>query len=217
MQTEMKLNVSDRPNSALVRRSKKLSWLLRHGATDEGLPMDEAGWVPIHAVLEATGLTLPQLEDVVARNDKRRLELRSGLIRACQGHSIDNAAVTLEGLEASWARHGGDTPIWHGTSISALRSIADRGLEPISRTHVHCAASLESKVGKRAAVAVMLKIDVVALRAAGQEVFVAPNGVVLVRRVPANCIVHVVARTRKASAALPELRAMFGWESPPEG
>ena len=30
----------------LTRLSMKLSWLLRHGAAEAGVPMDAAGWVP---------------------------------------------------------------------------------------------------------------------------------------------------------------------------
>ena len=93
---------SGRPerNKHDVRRSKRLSWLLRHGAREVGLPMDAAGWVSVPEVLRALSITRAQLEHAVATNRKRRLQLDGERVRACQGHSADGTPVTLEALEA---------------------------------------------------------------------------------------------------------------------
>jgi 2'-phosphotransferase len=42
-------------DSADVRISKTLSWLLRHGATGEGLPMRKDGYVKVDDLVSASG------------------------------------------------------------------------------------------------------------------------------------------------------------------
>lgn len=190
------------------KMSKKLSWLLRHGAGEMGLEMDPAGWVDVHAVLKCLRLSAHDLEAIVDTNPKRRLELRDGRIRACQGHSLDNQAVTQDGLEQSWASFTGSR-IWHGTHVDAAFVIAREGIEARQRTHVHCAPTPDSSVGKRANIAVLLRIDVERLRQHGFPVFAAPNGVILVRYVPTSCIDEVTPFTARARESMKALRQAF--------
>lgn len=199
-----------RVDRRLIKKSKRLSWLLRHGASEVGLDMDAAGWVEVEAVLHSLRMSRAELERVVAQNDKRRLELVDGRVRACQGHSTDNRAVTVEALEASWTVYADPAPVWHGTRVDALASIAEQGILAVARTHVHLAPSLGSKVGKRASVHVMLEVDPARVRAAGLELYSAPNGVVLVREVPASCVVGLRAMSKRARAQADELAALFG-------
>lgn len=197
----------------LKRESRRLSWLLRHGANEAGVRMDAAGWVEVSDVLRAMEITREQLDEVVRHNDKRRLQLEGDRIRACQGHSTENMPVTPEALEASWSEHLGDAPLWHGTSDGALPEIAKSGLLPIRRTHVHLAAELDSVVGKRAAVDVMLKVGPSLVRARGHRIYEAQNGVLLVRRVPREALVDLTPMTRRSRRKEHELRALFGWSS----
>jgi len=196
------------------RKSKYLSWLLRHGARETGLTMDAAGWAPVIEVLATARMSRATLEAVVRDNNKNRLQLDGGRVRASQGHSLDGTPVTLDALEASWDVWAGRGPLWHGTRIEVIESIARTGVRAQSRTHVHLADALDSTVGKRANIAVMLQIDPAALRAAGQEVYVSPNGVVLVRMVPPSCIVGLRAMTRRAKQQQPALRAVMGLSAP---
>ncbi|MGK3995854.1 RNA 2'-phosphotransferase [Sorangium sp. So ce1024] len=189
----------------LTDTSKKLSWLLRHGAPTLGIAMDEAGWVAVDDVLGALGMTRSRLDEVVANNTKNRLEIRGDRVRASQGHSREGMPVTLAGLEASWEELHGDASIWHGTSVDAVRGIAREGIRPVARTHVHCTDALESAVGKRSKVDVMLEISPARLRARGIRVFRSQNGVILVREVPVGCIVGlapIAARAQREAAAL---------------
>lgn len=191
--------------------SKKLSWLLRHGAPSLGIAMDDAGWVAVDDVLRALGLQRSRLDEVVENNTKNRLELRGDRVRASQGHSREGMPVTLAGLEASWEEVHGDAPIWHGTSVDAVRGIAREGIRPAARTHVHCTDALDSAVGKRANVDVMLEISPARLRARGIGVFRSQNGVILAREVPVGCVVGLVpmvARARREAEALRGL--LFG-------
>ena len=189
--------------------SKRLSWLLRHGAPSEGIAMDAAGWVAVADVLRALRLTRAELAEVVELNTKSRLDLRGEQIRASQGHSTEGMPVTHDALEASWARFVGEGPIWHGTAVESLPGIAREGIVPQARTHVHLASALDSKVGKRASVHVMIEVSVARLGELGIGVFQSQNGVLLARRVPVAAIAGIRALTARAKQNEPALRALF--------
>lgn len=199
-----------RRDDPIQRHSKKLSWLLRHGARESGLAMDAAGWCAIADVLRLTRMSRQTLDVVVRDNNKNRLQVDGDRIRASQGHSLAGTPVTLAALEASWQVWSHPTPLWHGTRVDVVGDIGRLGLLPQSRTHVHLADATDSTVGKRAQVSVLLQIDPGALRAAGQTVFVSPNGVVLVRHVPPGCIVGLHAVSRRAKKEQGRLRAALG-------
>jgi putative RNA 2'-phosphotransferase len=195
----------------IVEKSKTLSWLLRHGAREAGVSMDAAGWVPVDQVLRYLRLRREDLDEVVLTNSKNRLEVKNERIRACQGHSTDNMPVTLEALEASWHLYEADGSLFHGTTVEATDPISREGLVPQKRTHVHLAPSLDSKVGKRSATPVVLEISAERLRKAGERIYEAQNGVVLVRRVPVSCFVGLVCTTKAAEKREREVKARFGF------
>lgn len=197
----------------LTNASKRLSWLLRHGAPSEGVAMDAAGWVAVDDVLRALRMPRALLEQVVTENTKNRLELRGDRVRASQGHSLDGMPVTHDGLEASWEEFRGDASIWHGTSVSAAKAIAREGIRPAARTHVHLTDALDSTVGKRSNVDLMLEVSPARLRAEGIRVFRSPNGVILVRRVPAGCIVGLLTIAARAKREEATIRALFAEHS----
>lgn len=76
--------------------SKRLSWLLRHGAEKEGLRLLAGGFLAVSTVLarpQFRGYTAADVRRVVETNDKQRFSLlddpdRGLLIRANQGHSL---------------------------------------------------------------------------------------------------------------------------------
>ncbi|MFC0627754.1 RNA 2'-phosphotransferase [Kribbella deserti] len=86
---------------SVVRHSKAISKLLRHTAGERGLAMTPDGWSSIDDVCALLCLTRQQLDEAVAQNDKKRLQVDGDRIRACQGHSRLHMPVTLEALEAS--------------------------------------------------------------------------------------------------------------------
>lgn len=178
----------------LVKKSKKLSWLLRHGANEAGVDMDSAGWVPVEQVLATIGMSPSALERVVAENNKSRLEVVEGRIRCSQGHSLEGTPVTREALEASWRAMRRTEPLLHGTSLAALEGIATSGIRPMRRTHVHLAGSATSRVGKRANVAVLLHVDPARI----DGLWLSQNGVWLTRFVPPAALVGFEACTRRA-------------------
>ncbi|TWD78971.1 putative RNA 2'-phosphotransferase [Kribbella amoyensis] len=168
----------------VVRDSKRLSWLLRHGAGERGLAMSADGWAAIEDVRAVLRMDRTALDRAVEHNDKNRLQVDGPRIRACQGHSLDGMPVTREALENSWRKADPPGPLWHGTTEAAVPGIRDHGLLPGRRTHVRLAPERDSKVGKRSRVAVLLRID-----PADLAVFEAPNGVLLTRQVPPDAIV----------------------------
>jgi putative RNA 2'-phosphotransferase len=173
--------------------------------------MDHAGWTSVSDVLELTGITPAELQRAVDENDKGRLQLDGSRIRACQGHSLQDMPVTREGLEASWEVAKPEAPLWHGTTLAALAGIGRSGIQPGARSHVHLAASPDSRTGKRAGVEVLLVVESALLLRSGITVFRSPNGVLLVREVPTNAIVDTrpvraardVAERACAAAGLP--------------
>lgn len=185
--------------------SKRLSWLLRHGAREAGVPMDPAGWVSIDAVLASVRVSRAQLLAVVGENDKQRLQIDGDRIRATQGHSLDGTPVTLDALEASWERLDPETTgrLFHGTRTEVIPDLLRDGIRAMNRTHVHLADAREAKVGKRAGVAVLVVVD--PTRVTG-GIFRSPNGVVLIRHVPPTAIVDLEARTRAAEQPVRVLR-----------
>ncbi len=189
--------------------SKKLSWLLRHGAGEAGLKMDAAGWAPVDEVLRKLRISPETLDLAIRENNKSRIERQGERIRACQGHSTEHMPVTREALEASWEPYQGPGPLWHGTSTEAIPAILREGIRSVGRTHVHLAGGVDSKVGKRAGVDVLLEVSVPALRSEGLGLFQSSNGVVLVRHVPPSCLVGLLPQTRAARAQQDQLQALF--------
>lgn len=172
----------------MSRDSKRLSWLLRHGAGEQGLTMTADGWAAIDDVRRLLGMDRAALDAAVRHNDKQRLQVEGERIRACQGHSLDGMPVTREALEKSWERVYPVDLLWHGTNQAVLPAIQRDGLLPGRRTHVHLAPSRDSHVGRRSAVDVLLGVDPGDL-----AVYRAPNGVLLTRLVPPDAIVEVEA------------------------
>lgn len=79
----------------VVRISKYLSYLLRHGAEENGLKMSDDGYVAVNAIINLQKspyrMNLDVIKRIVDSNDKKRFELiqaSSGewKIRASQGH-----------------------------------------------------------------------------------------------------------------------------------
>lgn len=187
---------------SLIGQGKRLSWLLRHGSISAGLDMDGAGWADIQDVLDELELTREELDEIVQTNNKSRLQVSGGRIRCSQGHS-DGTPVDIDELEASWELVKDQTDyIYHGTNLKALDEIKQRGLMPMGRTHVHLAEHRESKVGKRANVAVLLVVDSALLREHDIDLFRSSNGVLLTRHVPPDCIVDIEPLTKRARKEL---------------
>lgn len=144
------------PRSTQV--SKKMAWLLRHGAEEEGLQFQEGGYLSLADVLsnrkfKSMKVTFAELRDVVAADEKQRYTMvpKSGadatsdkpadfLIRANQGHSVK---MESEGLLAPVTKENLPSSAVHGTTHSAWgKIVASGGLKTMGRNHVHFASGL---------------------------------------------------------------------------
>ncbi len=164
----------------VVRRSKRLSYVLRHAPGSVGLTLDAAGWVGVDALLAALGWTRAELERVVATNDKRRFALdESGTrIRASQGHSV---AVDL-----GYAAQTPPQVLFHGTAERNLPVILAEGLRPGRRHAVHLSPDdvTARRVGARHGRPVVLRVDAEGMARDGAVFTRSANGVWLVDAVP---------------------------------
>ncbi len=169
----------------LVRTSKFLSKVLRHRPEELGLALMPGGWVEVDALLAGSArkglpMSRAELEEVVARNDKRRFAFdeTGTLIRAQQGHS---APVDLE-LEPAVP----PGTLYHGTLERSLPDILKSGLLKMRRHHVHLSSeeAAARAVGGRRGQPVVLAVDAGEMCRDGWVFYRSGNGVWLVDRVP---------------------------------
>ena len=172
-------------NRQLTEISKFLSFVLRHKPQAIGITLDAEGWVAVEELLAAAArhgqpITRPQVEEVVATNDKRRFSLSPDgrLIRANQGHSVevDLGLVPVEPPEV----------LYHGTVEQFLASIRRQGLVRGKRQHVHLSADRDTaaRVGQRRGRPVLLVVDSGRMHRAGHAFYRSENGVWLTEAVP---------------------------------
>jgi len=123
--------------------SKTVSHALRHEPWVYELELDDAGWVPVDALLRALrdlrrwrDVQHDDLVSMVASSTKRRYEIDGGRIRALYGHSVPGRIATVRA----------DPPevLFHGTSPAAWESIRERALATSS-----CAASAAAQPAPR--------------------------------------------------------------------
>ena len=169
----------------LVKTSKFLSKYLRHRPEELGLVFMPGGWVEVDVLLAASArkglpISRAELEEVVARNDKRRFAFdeAGSLIRAQQGHS---APVDLE-LESAVP----PATLYHGTPKSNLQAILECGLRKMRRHHVHLSPdeATARAVGGRRGRPVVLSVDAEGMHREGCVFYRSGNGVWLVDGVP---------------------------------
>ena len=155
-----------------VQVSKKLSWLLRHGAESEGLSLDSEGYINLSEVLSNRNLrslkvSLEEVQEIVRDNDKQRFTLLPITSEPIDANGDEGSAsqppipsdeakdykiranqghslkIESEGLLQPITI--ADLPLTciHGTTHSAWSAIvASRGLKPMGRNHIHFASGL---------------------------------------------------------------------------
>jgi 2'-phosphotransferase len=161
---------SREPPSRSVQISKKLSWLLRHGAESENLNLGPGGYANLADVLtnrklKGLQISFEEVRQVVEENEKQRFSLvpvatpgegeeegkgkqqsipstdpKDWKIRANQGHSLK---IDDEGLLQPISADDVPETAVHGTSHSAWMQIVETGgLKTMGRNHVHFASGL---------------------------------------------------------------------------
>ncbi|CAD6574539.1 MAG: hypothetical protein CYPHOPRED_005450 [Cyphobasidiales sp. Tagirdzhanova-0007] len=140
-----------------VRFSKILSYILRHGATKEGLKVRTDGFVRVDELLrrpKLKELDLDTLRSLVAANAKQRFAIKEAndsttgetgvlWIRANQGHSLEVDDLELERIEDAQ-----ECPlVIHGTFQKHWQAIRKEGLKVMNRHHIHCTSALYGQHG----------------------------------------------------------------------
>lgn len=176
-------------NSRLAQISKEVSYALRHAPQEYGLKLDEEGFVPVEALLDALNARHPtrrtvireDLEEIIATSDKKRHEIVGDRIRALYGHSVREKIERVPSTPPE--------ALYHGTSHKALGSILDGGLLPMGRQMVHLSADVEmaEQVGRRRdSQPVILQVDSSAAHSDGIEFFEGNDRVWLATSIPAQ-------------------------------
>lgn len=172
-----------------TRLSKFLSFVLRHEPGAIGVELDEAGWISVETLLEAsrahgTEITRPMLEEIVATSPKRRFAFSrdTQCIRAVQGHSIE--------VDLKYAPSVPPDILYHGTVDDFITAIRSQGLLRMSRQHVHLSADATTArtVGARRGRPVVLEVLARQMHEDGFAFFMATNGVWLTEHVPPTYI-----------------------------
>ena len=154
---------------------KKLSYLLRHGALENGINIDSDGYVLVDDVLTFLKTNFETIEKVVKEDLKNRYSLikKEGkfYIRANQGHSIQS--IDSEELLTPITK-----PVYcfHATYKKNLENIKKEGLKPMSRKHVHFATKM-SMVRKDANL--FLELNLKNLLEDGYRFYMSDNNVIL--------------------------------------
>lgn len=143
---------SDASGKRDVQISKSLSYLLRHGAIKENLPIDNNGYIPIEVLLKQNRLktdkcTLEDIHRIVEKNDKKRFHLKKQisetgdaeeLICATQGHSIKTIQPDEELLQQVTDVTQLPDRLVHGTNTVKILLILQSGsIKKLSRNHIH--------------------------------------------------------------------------------
>ncbi|KAG5726138.1 putative tRNA 2'-phosphotransferase [Termitomyces sp. T112] len=176
-------------DSPAVRLSKTISWLLRHGAKNERLPMRPDGYVKVKDLMEnlkgkGQDIDFSGLQELVKADSKKRYDLKEDSgdwwIRANQGHSME--AVKLE-LQPVLSLKDIPTGVAvHGTTRQAWKLIAQEGLSKMTRNHIHFAQGIPGNgviSGMRSSSQILIFLDVPKALDAGIKFFLSDNGVVL--------------------------------------
>ncbi|GEQ71920.1 hypothetical protein JCM33374_g5606 [Metschnikowia sp. JCM 33374] len=165
--------------------SKSLSYLLRHGAEKEKLPIDAQGWVALDAVLRNNRVrthkaTFDDIERIVSQNEKQRFRLKTQdgtwYICANQGHTLKAVVPDLVLLDKSTM----PSQVYHGTYAQKLPSIEGSGLSRMARNHIHLTSNAPwSKSGIRASCNTLIYIDTHKCMDDGLVFWRSANGVIL--------------------------------------
>lgn len=174
----------------LVKKSKFLSYVLRHHPEKIGLELDENGWADTANLLEklnTEGQTwnLESLKFIVDNNNKKRFAFSEDFmkIRANQGHSIE--------IDLALKPKSPPEILYHGTAILNILFIKKQGLLKGNRQHVHLSTdeSTAKQVGRRHGKPVVLVVKSGEMNRKGHLFFLSENGVWLTEAVPAEFLV----------------------------
>lgn len=167
-------------NKNLIKQSKFLSKILRHDPESANIQLDKNGWASVKDILHSLKIKMPELEEIVEENNKKRFEFDKHKIRirARQGHSIK---VDIELNEVIPT-----TDLFHGTTENKKDLILLEGIKKQSRLHVHLTddSITALSVGSRHGSPLVFRIDAVKMYEDDFKFYLSNNGVYLTDYVP---------------------------------
>ncbi|XP_012537196.1 tRNA 2'-phosphotransferase 1 [Monomorium pharaonis] len=171
---------SENQSKSDIALSKRLSYLLRHGAIKEGLNIKPNGFIAVDELLNKSlqKYTIDDIKKVVQKNNKQRftLETVDGTleIKANQGHTISEISeLSLKILDFI------NFDIIHGTYLKYWPKIKIEGLSRMKRNHIHFAKGLNFINGLRRSAELFIYINFDKAKEDGLIFFESENGVVL--------------------------------------
>ena len=199
--------------------SRRMSWLLRHGAPEKGLPLDTGGWADIHLVARICH-TRPEILIGIARvSDKGRFQVAVmehiaterreayPFIRCVQGHSLRFIDERRLMVKVTGDRRKRITGLFHATKYVHLESILKKGLIPgglrSARQHVHmlpyypdlpeaCGKGLTRGGGRRSDADVIIELHAETVMSEGRIMWLTASGAVVTwNRVPWSAFLKV--------------------------
>ncbi|MEZ4983482.1 MAG: RNA 2'-phosphotransferase [Saprospiraceae bacterium] len=167
--------------------SKFLSLVLRHKPEVAGIQLDANGWVNVDELIDGCieqgkEMDMAILESIVKTDDKQRYAFNEDKtkIRASQGHSV-KIDLALEPVKPPKI-------LYHGTVDRFIENIMRKGLQPMSRNHVHLSETEDTafEVGERRGDAIIFKVYAGAMYRDGFHFYQSDNGVWLTDGVPSK-------------------------------
>ena len=174
---------------------KTITWLLRHGAIEEKVPINEEGFININNLInwlkkKNISLQLEDINKIVAADKKSRYLVKDNMIRANQGHSM-KLKIQMDKFEQK------NSQLVHATYYNNMESIEKSGLKSMSRNDVHL-INIDSKNNKFK----MIRQDTdlyVFVNGNGLDLKESTNGVILTSFVPPKNLITVPAYEYKKS------------------
>ena len=175
---------------------KTITWLLRHGAVEEKVPINEEGFITIPNVInwlknkKNINLQLEDINKIVDADKKSRYLLKDNMIRANQGHSI-KIKISMNKYQQN------NSQLIHATYYDNMESINKSGLKSMSRNDVHL-INIDSKSNKFK----MIRQDTdlyVFVNGKNLNLRESTNGVILTDFVPPENLITVPAYEYKKS------------------
>jgi len=176
-----------------IRTSKRLTYILRHGAAKMNITMTTGGYVNLGQIMQLKDfkrMTIQEVERIVRFDSKQRFGLEKvplndpsqWMIRANQGHSIQN--LNDEDLLMEITDVANAPPVCiHGTYLKSWESIYHVGLCRMKRNHIHFAIGEvndgEVISGMRTSVQIKVYVDVVKAMQDGIKFYCSQNNVIL--------------------------------------
>ena len=171
----------------LQELSKYMSLVLRHKPEKLNLILNTNGYTSVDILIDKLDITFEELEYIVNNNNKKRFAFNSDktLIRASQGHSIENINVEYKKCLPSIGT------LYHGTAKELESTILKTGLKKMNRNYVHLSKNLDVATNvalRKSKNIVIFKINAGNMILDGLDIFISDNNVYLTDNVPAKYI-----------------------------